>query len=143
VTADYAFTAALGLEATMAWSPSMVAVRDWQQTVDREAGVLLGSLRLRFAASPKPQYLIVVAPGIGFVDRSGPAWQRIEGTRNAAFVLGAGVEFAGSSALSYGLEMQSYVSRGGYRDAIGTEFDSRLRNDLLLTFSLRYAALGR
>jgi len=143
LSADYSFTRVLGVEAALAWTPSTVAMTDWEQTVDRTAAVWLGSLRARILAGASPNYALVLTPGVGMVDRRGAAWRGMQGMRRAALVFGAGLSFLGQGPFSYGIEVQDYLSRAAYRDSIGTAFSTRLHNDLLVTFSVRYAVIVR
>ncbi len=130
------------VEGTVGWTPapSWVAQSDWQQTVDVDGKVALASLRARYqlnAARAAGDWVLAVGSGVGLVHRYGPAWEGMDGTTDAALVLNAGWRFQGlGSRLSYGVDVEGFVSRAEFTDYLGQRTASRLHADLVSSFSL-------
>ena len=130
------------IEATGGWTPapSWVAQSDWQQTVDVPGRVALASLRGRYDLNPDVEagdWVVSLASGIGAVHRYGRAWEGLSGTTDVAFVFGATSRLRPfASRLSYGLDLDGFVSRAEYRDYLGQRTRARLHADLVVSFAL-------
>jgi hypothetical protein len=130
------------IEAAGGWTPapSWVAQSDWEQTIDVPGRVALGSLRGRYDLNPDVEagdWVVSLASGIGAVHRYGQAWEGLSGTTDVAFVFGATSRLRPfSSRLSYGLDVDGFVSRAEFRDYLGQRTRARLHADLVLSLAL-------
>lgn len=136
----------LALQATLGWSPSLVAQSDWKQTVDLEGGIWLASLRSRVRLNRESRGAVetFLAPGFGLVHRYGSAWTGWSGGTDLAVVLGAGARFREpGSRWSFALTLDDYLSRTGFTDSAGTRYGGRLHNDVLFAVGVTVDAAPR
>jgi hypothetical protein len=74
---------------------------------------------------------VSLASGIGSVHRTGPAWEGISGTTDRALVLGGSARLhAFGTRVSYGIDVESFISRASYEYA-GKPTPTRLHGDLI------------
>jgi hypothetical protein len=135
----------LALETGLGWSPGLIAQRDWKQTRDLQAGVVLASLRarLRLTTESEDGIELFVAPGFGLVHRYGAAWSGMTGTTDAALVLGGGLRFAQSrSRLSFSATIEDYLTRVQFTGPGGYRFSSRQHNEIVFALGANIALTG-
>ena len=126
-----------GLEGSLAYTPSLVAITDRDQTVDVGGAVTLASLRpvLRVHGRvAQGMWSFHLAPGVGLVHRSGSAWNGTGGTTDRAFVLAAGWRL-GRSNSAFRFDIEDYITRAAFRDA-SVLSAPRLHHDVIWSFGL-------
>ena len=127
----------LGLEGSLAYTPSLVAITDRDQTVDVGGAVTFASLRpvLRVHGRvAQGMWSFHLAPGVGLVHRSGSAWNGTGGTTDRAFVLAAGWRL-GRSNSAFRFDIEDYITRAAFRDA-SVLSAPRLHHDVIWSFGL-------
>jgi hypothetical protein len=131
-----------GLEASLGWSPNLIAQSDWKRTVDLTGGVWLASLRNRFqidVGSDKHATVLSFSPGFGLVHRYGSAWKGMNGTTDAALVLAAGLRYREAELpIAFVVDLESFLTRTGYRDAAGTTYGGHVHSDMVLSLGVTF-----
>jgi hypothetical protein len=71
------------------------------------------------------------------VHRYGQAWEGLSGTTDVAFVFGATSRLRPlTSRLSYGLDLEGFVTRAEFRDYLGQHTCARMHADLVCSLAL-------
>jgi hypothetical protein len=126
-----------GLEGSLAYSPSLVAITDRDQTVDVGGAVTFASIRpvLRVhGTAARGMWSFHLAPGVGLVHRSGSAWNGTSGTTDRAFVLAGGWRL-GRSRSAFRFDIEDYITRAAFHDA-SVRSAPRLHHDVIWSFGL-------
>lgn len=128
-----------GLESSLAYSPSQVAVTDRERTVDIGSPVTLASIRPVVRVNGKiarGEWSFHLAPGVGLVHRSGSAWTGTSGTTDGAFVLAGGWRLGrANSAKAFRFDIEDYITRAAFRDAT-VHSEPRIHHDIVWSFGL-------
>jgi hypothetical protein len=106
------------VEAYIDYSPSPVAISADDRTIDRNGGVVLGSVRTAWRIGklkPKTPELQLGA-GVGFVSRFGRAWQSHSGTVDPAIVVGVAGRYPLSKymPINVRVEIGDYITRAQF-----------------------------
>lgn len=126
---------AFSLEIGAEYSPSLVAVRDAEETSDVSSAVLFGSARLlaRVAGDGAgPGWSFRVGGGPALLARWGDAWEGFAGTTDLAFTAGVVAGFEPRRLpVAFRLEVADYVydARFGTRD--GQTLGTGIRSELI------------
>ncbi len=124
----------LGVEGTVAYSPSDLQRTDGAFFDELDGHILLATTRglWRFARSSSIDWHLL--GGVGLVSRSGSAYDRFEGTTDAAAVLGIGlrVRLGGHVTLRYDVEDYLYSAELAFRESLGSHF----QNDIVISQAL-------
>lgn len=135
----------VGVEASIAYTPSMVAVTDARSTVDRGAGVVLANLRAPFSITADSwvgPWQFHVAPGVGLVSRHGEVWSQYDGTTDVAAVLAFGARVGTpESVIHFRLEVEDYITWAQFTRETATR--SLLHHDLLWSMGIGIPMGGR
>jgi hypothetical protein len=137
---------AFAVEASFGWSPNLVAQSDWRQTVDLEGGLWLASLRgrLRVNDGGRSDIIVLLSPGAGIVHRYGSAWRGMQGTTDAALVLGAGLRFhEPNSPFTFVFDLENFLSRTGYHDGFGAHYGGHVHHDFFWSLGVTLDVFGR
>lgn len=129
----------VGLQATVAFAPSQVAVTGARTTEDIGAGIVLASLRGIYYMSPPTSRLgLYVGTGIGLIERLGGPWRGVAGTTDVGLassiggrggVIGSGIRFA--------FELEHYMTWVGFNGVEPVrETNGRLHHDVLFSLGL-------
>lgn len=124
-----------GLEGSLIYAPSLVAVTDESTTRDLGGRVLLMSARAVVRTRESSGgWAFHAAPGLGLVNRHGPAWSRTSGTTDVAAVLAAGLRLRVPELRgSFRFELEDYVTRTGF-DHPRESSRSSVHHDMLWSF---------
>ena len=134
----------LGVEATVGFSPSQVAVSGPGRIQDITAGVMLSSVRVlaRLATltdgnpgSGVAHWDFNAGIGVGVIARRGSAWANITGTTHPAAVLNLETRtpLAGDVTMRVGVE--DFVSWATFDRGLPSETRSRVQHDIILTLA--------
>jgi hypothetical protein len=129
------------LQASLGWTPTLVAQSDWKQTVDLGGGVWLASLRSALRVTPKRvrEVEAFFTPGLGLVNRYGAAWSGLEGATDLALVLGSNVRFhEPDSRWAFTANIEDFITRTGFVDPSGQWYGGRLLNEFVLAFGATF-----
>lgn len=137
----------VGVEVSLAYTPSMVAVTDAVSTIDRGAGVLLLGIRTPFFINGESwagPWQFSVAPGAGLVKRHGEVWSGYEGTTDLAAILAFGARIGGpTSRVHVRLDVEDYLSWAQFQTPSGDRARSLLHHDLVWSMGVAIPVGGR
>jgi hypothetical protein len=123
-----------GIEASLGWSPNLIAQSDFKRTIDIEGGLWLASLRTRanFASGPHDELVLVLSPGVGLLHRYGGAWNGMSGTTDAALLLAGGIRFHDKDLpITFVLDLEDFVTRTGFVDLAGVRYGGIVHHDFV------------
>ncbi|MGH7127013.1 MAG: hypothetical protein ACREIV_00490, partial [Planctomycetaceae bacterium] len=86
----------IDVEASVSYSPGLIAVTDASSTVDQGGEVMLANVRAVWRLSDpvaRGRWGLHLSSGVGVVRRSGAAWRGTDGTTDPAITVGGGARF--------------------------------------------------
>lgn len=141
----------LGLEATVGYAPSQVAVSTVDRTQDITSGVVLGSLRALAhlftlndvrPGAYRTSWAFYGGAGVGFVARGGSAWENHTGTTYPTAVLNFETRTHLVGPVNLRVMLEDYVAAPTFNEGQPGETRSRVHHDLILTF-MAVVRMGR
>jgi hypothetical protein len=128
----------LGLEGTLAFSPSQVAVSTAGSTVDVSAGVLLASARALWKLTTlvdghpdnRTHWDVMLGAGAGLIHRSGSAWENTSGVTAPALLFTGAVRTRLAGSVAWRVSLEDYVSWAQFDKGRPNQTRSRLHHDL-------------
>ena len=134
----------LGLEGSLAITPSQVAVSTEGNTVDIDGGVTLASARALYKFTTlvdgqpdnRTHWDLMVGAGAGVVHRSGSAWAHTNGVTAPAFLFTAAVRTRLAGALAWRVSLEDFVSWAQFDKGLPSQTRSRMHHDLVATLSV-------
>jgi hypothetical protein len=135
-----------GLEATVGYSPSQVAVSELSGTQDKTAGVVLSSVRvltrvlsLTDGDRRDPYHWDFNAGiGAGLISRRGVAWENTTGTTHPAAVLALEARTRFGRLINGRAAVEDFVSWVRFNKGLPSETLARVHHDMLITFALQF-----
>lgn len=146
--AGMALSSLLGLEATLSYSPGLIAVHSSTGRVDDiSAGLVLASARTIFRLTPESatKFSIHAASGVGVVTRIGNAWSDTPASPAFALVLGAGAKAPltnKGTGPSFRVDLEDYLSWAQFELEDGTQTKARPYHDLVWSIGLSIPISG-
>ncbi len=107
----------------------------FDESVDDDANVWLGSLKVlyRFVPQPDAIWAIHIGGGPAIIGRGGDVWEDTDGTTDFGGVLNVGAIFDVSPQVGIRLDVEDYIYSAKF-EVEGEELgDSKFQNDLLFT----------
>jgi hypothetical protein len=138
----------LGIEATLSYSPGLIAVHSTGGRVDDiSAGLVLASVRTIFRLTPESatKFSIHAASGVGMVTRIGSAWSDTPASPAFAVVLGAGAKAPltnKGTGLAFRIDLEDYLSWAQFELEDGTRTKARPYHDLVWSIGLSIPVSG-
>jgi len=134
----------LGLEGSLAISPSRVAVSTDGNTVDINGGVFLASARALYKvttlvdgrADDRTRWDLIIGAGAGVVHRSGSAWANTSGVTAPAFLLTTAVRTRLAGSLAWRVSLEDFVTWAQFDKGLPSQTRSRMHHDLVATLSV-------
>ncbi len=134
----------LGIEASAALSPSMVAVTDATGTVDKASTVVLANVRaLVPITSRRGMWSFYLGAGIGLVNRSGTVWQYQNGTTAQTWILSFGGQTPLNPNLHMRFEFEDNLSTAQFDQGLATATQGRPHHDFALAIAIEFHVRGR
>lgn len=141
----------LGLEGSVAFSPSQVAVSTDGNTTDISGGVVLASARALFKVAtlvdghPEDQthWDIIVGAGAGMVHRSGSAWENTSGVTAPALVFTGAVRTRLAGPLSWRVSLEDFVSWAQFDKGLASQTRGKVHHDLVGSLAVVVRLAGR
>ncbi len=142
----------LGIEGSIGYTPSNVAVEDSVSTRDERSSLVLAAVRVIYAFTPmyfgaRPghrewdiPWSFYVGAGVGLANRSGEVWTSMyaSGFTSPALTLDVGVRTALGARVIFRMDLEDYVSRAQFDKGLPTETVAQLHNDAMFSASLAY-----
>ena len=146
--AGTALSSLLGIEATLSYSPGLIAVHSSSGRVDDlSAGLVLASARTIFRLTPESatKFSIHAASGVGMVTRIGSAWSDTPASPAFALVLGAGIKAPltnKGTGLAFRMDLEDYLSWAQFELEDGTRTKAHPYHDLVWSIGLSIPVSG-
>lgn len=142
----------LGLEGTISFSPSQVAMSVDGNTRDIHGGVFVASARALFKVASldhgeTPQrretWDLLVGAGGGLVHRGGSAWDNTSGVTRPALVFVAGMLMPLAPSLTWRVSLEDFVTWTQFDAGRVTQTHARVHHDLVGSLSVAIRLGGR
>jgi hypothetical protein len=142
----------LGVEASVGYSPGLIAVRDAAGAVsDIRAALLLASTKVLYRIDVDSTLSFQFGPGVGYVGREGRAWADTPAAPSLAVVLAFGarakLDFSPDrkgprtkEPITFRLDLEDYVSWAEFESP--RRLPGRIYNDLIVSFGLAFPISG-
>jgi hypothetical protein len=145
--AGWALSRLAGLEASLSYSPALIAVHSGNGRVDdRTGGLVLASARGVILLTPQSstKFSLHAASGLGMVYRTGSGWSDTPAKPAFAIVLSGGlrVPFSPRSGLAFRADLEDYLSWAQFELQDGTRSRARPYHDLLWSLGLAIPLWG-
>jgi hypothetical protein len=146
------FSRRLALEGTFTYSPSQVAVQFDGRTQDVQSTVLMGSARALYKLVTVRDgdqerggstWDFLLGAGGGLVHRGGSAWSNTEGLTVPAFVGVFGVRAPLSRAVTWGINVEDYISWTQFNAGQANQMEARVQHDYYLSLSVSIRVAGK
>ena len=139
--AGFSLSRLAGLEASLSYSPALIAVHSaGGQVDDRSAGLVLLSARTLFRLTPESttKFSIHAASGVGMVTRIGHAWSDTPTKPAFALVLGAGAmaPLTPRGGTAFRIDLEDYLSFAQFELSDGTRSKAHPYHDLVWSLGL-------
>jgi hypothetical protein len=141
----------LGVEASVGYSPALIAVRDAAGAVsDIRAALFLASTKVLYRFEADSTLSFQFGPGVGYVGRGGRAWEDTPASPALAVVLAFGarakLDFSdGRGAppkdpVTFRLDVEDFVSWAEFESS--RRLPGRIYNDVIISFGLSFPIRG-
>jgi hypothetical protein len=145
--AGWSLSRLAALEASVSYSPALIAVHSANGRVDdRSAGLMLVSARGVFLLTPESstRFSLHAASGLGMVYRMGSGWTDTPASPAFAIVLSGGLRIPLSprSGLAFRADLEDYLSWAQFELPDGTQSRARPYHDLLWSLGIAIPLSG-
>jgi hypothetical protein len=145
--ASMGLSSLLGIEATLSYSPGLIAVHSTGRVDDVSAGLVLASARTIFRLTPESttKFSIHAATGVGVVTRIGSAWSDTPANPAFALVLGAGARAPltnKGTGPAFRVDLEDYLSWAQFELEDGTRTKAHPYHDLVWSIGLSIPISG-
>jgi hypothetical protein len=132
-----------GIDASIGYSPSAVAVSSPTGTVDLDGQTVIVNARARVPLMQRNAWRFYVAPGIALIERAGTAWKQTSGTRDVTAVLAGGGSVGLGKRVKVNLDLEDMLTWGRFNDGLQNETRKQLHHNVVWSFAVAIPLINR